>query len=166
MVHILGGPGGPGAMQAFLSGPDLQRIVDAEGDPSETRESTVDKYFDIVGFDPRGAGSTTPPVMCFPDPVSQRNWELQVATEGMLGSGWDALQRNWQRTEALNSGCSVYDMSSLETDEPMMSFVNTRLVAEDMLTIVERHGEWREKQGQAAHKCHESDETRAILERT
>ncbi|KAJ6099007.1 hypothetical protein N7467_000542 [Penicillium canescens] len=161
-----GGPGGPGTMQAFLSGPDLQQIVDAEGDPSETRESTVDKYFDIIGFDPRGAGSTTPPVMCFPDPVSQRNWELQVATEGMLGSGWDALQRNWQRTEALNSGCSVYDMSSLETDEPMMSFVNTRLVAEDMLTIIERHGEWREMQGQAAHKCHGSDETQAILERT
>jgi pimeloyl-ACP methyl ester carboxylesterase len=156
-------------MQAFVSGPDLQLIVDAEGDPSETMDSTVDKYFDIIGFDPRGAGSTTPAVMCFPDPVSQRNWELQITTEGMLGSGWDALQRNWQRTEALNSGCSVNDMSSPETDEPMMSYVNTRLVAEDMLTIIERHGEWREMQGQEAQKgrgCHGSEESQAILERT
>ena len=71
-----------------------------------------DKYFDIIGFDPRGVGSTTPAVMCFPDPTSQRDWELQLEAEGMLGSCPDALQRNWQRTQALNQGCSVYDMST------------------------------------------------------
>ncbi|KAK4862864.1 hypothetical protein LT330_002997 [Penicillium expansum] len=138
-----GGPGGPGTMQAFLAGRNLQLIIDAEADPNETGEETGNKYFDIIGFDPRGVGSTTPPVMCFPDPVSQRNWELQVSAEGMLGSGPDSLQRNWQRTHALNSGCSVFDMSSLGADEPMMSYVNTPLVAQDMLTIIERHGEWQ-----------------------
>ncbi|OQE84748.1 hypothetical protein PENNAL_c0026G05925 [Penicillium nalgiovense] len=169
-----GGPGGPGTMQAFEAGRNLQLIIDAEADPKETGaeagEETGNKYFDIIGFDPRGVGSTTPPVMCFPDPVSQRNWELQVSAEGMLGSGPDALQRNWQRTEALNSGCSVFDMSSLESDEQMMSYVNTPLVAQDMLTIIERHGEWRENEGrraQTAHnKCHGLDERNAVLQRT
>ena len=157
-------------MQAFVSGRNLQLIVDAEADPTETGEETGNKYFDIIGFDPRGVGSTTPPVMCFPDPVTQRNWELQVSAEGILGSGSDSLQRNWQRTEALNSGCSVFDMSSPGTDEPMMSYVNTPLVAQDMLTIIERHGEWREKEGQRAqtahNKCHGLDEGDTILERT
>ncbi|QQK39502.1 Proteinase, putative [Penicillium digitatum] len=165
-----GGPGGPGTVQAFETGRNLQLIIDAEVDPKETGAETGNKYFDIIGFDPRGVGSTTPPVMCFPDPVSQRNWELQVSAEGMLGSGPDSLQRNWQRTHALNSGCSVTDRSSLGADEPMMSYVNTRLVAQDMLTIVERHGEWREKEGlraQKAHnRCHGLDEADAILKRT
>lgn len=149
-------------MQAFVSGRNLQLIVDAEADPRESAES--DKYFDIIGFDPRGVGSTTPPVMCFPDPVSQRNWELQVSVEGMLGSGSDSLLRNWQRTEALNSGCSVYDMSDPDAEEQMMSFINTPLVARDMLTIVERHGEWRGKEA-SKHMVHHCDPA-SILERT
>ncbi|KAJ5697035.1 hypothetical protein N7536_007447 [Penicillium majusculum] len=165
-----GGPGGPGTMQAFVAGRDLQLIIDAEAGPEETGEESGNRYFDIIGFDPRGVGSTTPPVMCFPGPVSQRNWELQVSAEGMLGSGPDSLQRNWQRTQALNLGCSVFDMSSLGTDEPMMSYVNTPLVAQDMLTIIERHGEWREKEGQRAqiahNKCHGLDQANAILKRT
>ncbi|KAJ5187880.1 hypothetical protein N7449_010874 [Penicillium cf. viridicatum] len=165
-----GGPGGPGTMQAFVAGRDLQLIIDAEADPKETGEESGNKYFDIIGFDPRGVGSTTPPVMCFPDPVSQRNWGLQVSAEGMLGSGPDSLQRNWQRTQALNLGCSVFDMSSLGADEPMMSYINTPLVAQDMLTIIERHGEWREKEGQRAqiahNNCHGLDEANAILKRT
>lgn len=157
-------------MQAFLAGRDLQLIIDAEANPRETGDEITNKYFDIIGFDPRGVGSTTPPVMCFPDAVSQRNWELQVSAEGMLGSGIGSLQRNWQRTEALNSGCSVYDRSSLGADEPMMSYVNTPLVARDMLTIIERHGEWREKEGQKAltafSKCRGLNETSSMLERT
>ncbi|KAJ5503690.1 Peptidase S33 tripeptidyl aminopeptidase-like C-terminal [Penicillium fimorum] len=165
-----GGPGGPGTMQAFVAGRNLQLIIDAEADPHETGEESDNKYFDIIGFDPRGVGSTTPPVMCFPDPVSQRNWELQVSAEGMLGSGPDSLQRNWQRTEALNSGCSVLDMSSLGAEEPMMAYVNTPLVARDMLTIIERHGEWREKEGQAAqrahNRCHGLDDANSVLHRT
>lgn len=156
-------------MQAFESGRNLQLIVDADANPNDIGGETIDKYFDIIGFDPRGVGSTTPPVMCFPDPVSQRNWELQVAAEGMLGSGSDSLLRNWQRNEALNSGCSLYDMSDPGADEQMMSFINTPLVARDMLTIVERHGEWREKEARkasAVYECHGAGETRAMLKRT
>lgn len=165
----IGGPGGPGTMQAFVSGRNLQLIVDAERDPRDPRGEAIDKYFDIIGFDPRGVGSTTPPVMCFPDPVSQRNWELQVSVEGMLGSGSDSLLRNWQRTEALNSGCSVWDMSSTDSDEQMMTFLNTPLVARDMLTIIERHGEWREKEAHKVakvHACHGADDASTMFQRT
>lgn len=133
-----------------------------------------DKYFDIIGFDPRGVGSTTPALTCFPDPLSQRNWELQVEAEGMIGSGAEALKRSWQRTQALNLGCSVYEMGSefgsVAQNESMMNYVNTPLVARDMLTLVERHGEWRGKVGLEAQTVHDErhgyDATRAIVERT
>ena len=158
-------------MQAFLSGRNLQTIVDAETDPIFPAPENTDKYFDIIGFDPRGVGSTRPAVTCFPDPVSQRNWELQVAAEGMLGSSPDALLRNWQRTQALNSGCSVWEMTNLyEGNDSMMEYVSTPLVARDMVTIIERHGEWREKEGLKAQvaydQSHGPEESRAILRRT
>lgn len=159
-------------MQAFLSGHNLQTIVDAEGEPNFPGVENGDKYFDIIGFDPRGVGSTTPAVTCFPDPISQRNWELQVETEGMLGSGPDSLRRNWQHTLALNEGCSAYEMTATEEErnQTMMEYVSTPLVARDMITIIERHGEWREKQGLKAQLAYDQtygpEESRAILRRT
>ncbi|KAJ5605461.1 Peptidase S33 tripeptidyl aminopeptidase-like C-terminal [Penicillium lagena] len=167
-----GGPGGPGTLQAFVSGRDLQKIVDAENDPTVFPPSggTADKYFDIIGFDPRGVGATTPAVVCFPDAVSQRNWELQLEAEGMLGSSADALHRNWQRTMALNTGCSTTDLFGEDGEEAMMAHLNTPLVAQDMATIIERHGEWRGLQGQKAQQihdqCHGYDEMREIERRT
>ncbi|KAJ5108463.1 hypothetical protein N7456_005138 [Penicillium angulare] len=167
-----GGPGGRGTLQAFLSGRNLQTIVDAENEPGldSGSESASDKYFDIIGFDPRGVGYTTPALTCFPDSVSQRNWELQVEAEGMLGSSPDALKRIWQRTQALNLGCSVYEMNAAYENDSMMAYVNTPLVARDMLTIVERHGEWRENEGGKAQQAFDEsngyDHTRAIVKRT
>lgn len=154
----------------MLSGRNLQTIVDAEGDPTTDEFNADDKYFDIIGFDPRGVGSTTPTVACFPDPMAQRNWELQVEAEGILGSSVDSLARNWQRTSALNQGCSIKEMVKHPDGDSMLSYLSTTLVARDMVTITERHGEWREKQGQKAQvhhdKCHGFDEKRTIARRT
>ncbi|KAJ5641642.1 hypothetical protein N7490_005642 [Penicillium lividum] len=165
-----GGPGGSGTLQASLSGRNLQTIVDAEMDPDSGLGGSEDRYFDVIGFDPRGVGHTTPAVTCFPNQNSQRNWELVVEAEGMIGSSGDAFQKSWQRTQALNLGCSVYEMNDIQRNDSMMSYVNTALVARDMLTIIERHGEWREKQGrkaQGAHdECHGYDTKRSIIQRT
>lgn len=90
----------------------------------------------------------------------------------MLGSGPDSLCRNWQYALALNEGCSVYEMAATEAEmnQTMMEYVNTPLVARDMVTIIERHAEWREKQGIKAQLVHDQtygpDESRAILRRT
>ncbi|KAJ5912957.1 Peptidase S33 tripeptidyl aminopeptidase-like C-terminal [Penicillium tannophilum] len=165
-----GGPGGSGALQALLSGRHLQTIVDAENEPSSGLGGPDDKYFDIIGFDPRGVGQTTPAVTCFPDSTSQRNWELAVEAEGLIGSSEDALRKSWQRTQALNLGCSAHEMNDIQQNASMLAYVNTPLVARDMLTIVERHGEWREREGleaQEAHdSCHGYDTTRSIAKRT
>ena len=165
-----GGPGGSGTLQTLISGHNLPTIIDAESDPDDGPVNSKDKYFDIIGFDPRGVGSTTSAVTCFPDSTSQRFWELQVESEGMLGSRPDSLWRNWQNTLALNSGCSVWEMTETDENETMTSYATTPLVAHDMITIVERHGEWREADGikmQANHdKCHGTDNTQLIVERS
>ncbi|KAJ5919828.1 Peptidase S33 tripeptidyl aminopeptidase-like C-terminal [Penicillium verhagenii] len=164
------GPGGPGTLQALLSGRNLQTIIDAESDPSSGEKHSDDRYFDVIGFDPRGVGHTTPAVTCFPDGSSQRSWELAVEAEGMIGSSENALQNSWQRTQALNQGCSVYEMTGSDQEDLMMAYINTPLVARDMLTIIERHGEWREKEGLRAQNAHDIrhgyDSTRAIIQRT
>lgn len=136
-------------MQVLAAGRDLQTIVDAEESPDTTENTTQAKYFDLIGFDPRGVNNTTPGFSCFPDLSSQVAWELQMEADGMLGSSESSFMRHWQRAQALNSGCSL----NLATppageDEALGNHVNTVPVARDMLEIMEHHAEWREKQGQ------------------
>ncbi|RAK99936.1 putative proteinase [Aspergillus ibericus CBS 121593] len=153
-----GGPGGSGVAQVLRGGRSLQTTVDAEADPNveDPERISQDKYFDIIGFDPRGVNNTTPGFSCFPNLFSQRNWELQVAAEGMLGSSDDAFWRTWDRAIALNTGCSAsLTMPSKDGEEALGEHLNTPPVARDMLEIAERHGEWREKQGLAGQRQHD-----------
>ncbi|KAL2823829.1 TAP-like protein-domain-containing protein [Aspergillus cavernicola] len=167
-----GGPGGSGVAQALLSGRNLQTIVDATAIPSaDTMDKSLDQYFDIIGFDPRGVDNTTPSFSCFPNLFSQKSWELQAEADGMLGSSADSFMRNWQRAIALNIGCSqAITKPSGPGEDVLGEHTNTPPVARDMLEIVERHGEWREKQGLEAQRRHDHryglDPQRAIIART
>ncbi|GFF43102.1 tripeptidyl aminopeptidase [Aspergillus udagawae] len=168
-----GGPGGSGVGQALLSGRDMQMIVDAEADPAlptKTAYSSA-RYFDIIGFDPRGVNNTTPGFSCFPNSFSQRNWELQVEADGMLGSSDDSLMRSWQRAISLGAACSqALQSAPAGTDEALGEHLNTPTVARDMLEIIERHGEWRERQGQVEQReydrTHGYDLQQRIVTRT
>jgi pimeloyl-ACP methyl ester carboxylesterase len=168
-----GGPGGSGVGQALLLGRDLQIIVDAEVDPAlsaETANSSA-RYFDVIGFDPRGVNNTTPGFSCFPDSFSRKNWELQVEADGMLGSSDDSLMRSWQRALALGAACSEALQSVPEgTGEALGEHLNTPPVARDMLEIIERHGEWRERQGQAQQREYDRmygyDQQQSVVART
>ncbi|KAL1970730.1 hypothetical protein VTN77DRAFT_4374 [Rasamsonia byssochlamydoides] len=148
-----GGPGGSGVAQLLQSGRNLQTIADSEVDPEETFDEKS-KYFDIIGFDPRGVNNTTPRFSCFPDMFSRRNWELQQEADGMLGSSEDSLMRNWQRNRALAEGCSEQISAKIDGQEALGEHMNTSPVVEDMIEIVERHAEWREKQGIAQQRAH------------
>ncbi|KAL4885726.1 TAP-like protein-domain-containing protein [Aspergillus karnatakaensis] len=165
-----GGPGGSGVTQALLSGHNLQTIADATASPS-TSDRSADLYFDIIGFDPRGVNNTTPGFSCFPSLFSQRNWELQAEADGILGSSTDSLMRNWQRAVALNTGCSqALSTPSGSGEEALGEHINTPPVARDVLEIVERHGEWREKQGLDAQLSDDEmygyDPQQPLVERT
>uniref|UniRef100_A0A093W186 Putative hydrolase n=2 Tax=Talaromyces marneffei PM1 TaxID=1077442 RepID=A0A093W186_TALMA len=146
-----GGPGGSGVAQALTTGRNLQTIVDADIDfLTESHKHNDSFYFDIIGFDPRGVNNTTPQFSCFPSLLSKVNFGLQAEADGILGSSADSLMRNWQRRAALSQSCSEVLLArdgNDSTGEVLGEHLNTVPVARDMLEIIERHAEWREKQG-------------------
>ncbi|RVX74486.1 hypothetical protein B0A52_01612 [Exophiala mesophila] len=160
-----GGPGGSGVAKVLYHGELIQQVVDSDRTLNESHDS--DKYFDIIGFDPRGVNHSTPVLSCFQDNFARQVWNLQSEAEGILGSSGASLRIAWRRARALADGCS----SRLDgSNQTILEHVNTTPVAADMAEIIERHGQWREKQGQqaqraynTAHKCHADNE---IISRT
>lgn len=113
----------------------IQTIVDGSGDGGEDDQ----KYFDIISFDPRGVKETTPNLHCFPDAFSQQVWLLDRPGYGELYESNTTFSLEWARTEALGQSCTA-DRDS----EDMVPYVNTAQVVEDMVEIIERHGQWRQ----------------------
>ena len=168
-----GGPGGSGIEILERHSRTIQMIVDTELDPSKTESGplrAVSKYFDIMSFDPRGVNKTTPHFSCFPDPLSRSLWYMQSGAEGILGSSEDSFINVWTRTKAVSEGCSKRSEENKDSEPGLAYHINTTPVVADMVEIIERHGEWREKeakrliaQKQGATDRKHSD---AILERT
>ncbi|KAG9774618.1 hypothetical protein KCU88_g5405, partial [Aureobasidium melanogenum] len=175
-----GGPGGSGVAKVLYHGGLIQQIVDAANE-TRTTESDSDshqdsdgqhKYFDIVGFDPRGVNNSTPILTCFPDNFARQTWDLQVQAEGLLGSSEGSLRTAWRRARAYTEGCSSrHPGQSENTTSNYLEHVNTTPVAADMAQIIERHGEWREREGvkeaqEAAFHGQHRDSRQSIIART
>ena len=102
-----GGPGGSGMSQAVLASANLA-------------DSPIVQRFDIVGFDPRGVGSSTPAIRCF-SPAERDSGEDQTTLLATSGS-WDK-----DDTRALVEKCARNSGG-----EQVLSAVGTRNVARDM----------------------------------
>lgn len=133
-----GGPGGAGAAFAVAIAESLQIIVDSELEPETPSEDG--KYYDLIGFDPRGIGFTEPGAFCMPDQPAEWSWALREATEGLLGSSDAALGRLWSMTHAWGTSCRQAEDS--ENGPDIKKYMSTAFVARDMLEIVERHAEY------------------------
>jgi pimeloyl-ACP methyl ester carboxylesterase len=97
------------------------------------------RYYDIIGFDPRGIGWTEPHAECMADAATW-SWTLREGEEGILGSSDAALGRLWSMTHAWGTSC---EQSVEAEDAPdIKQYMTTALVARDMLEIVERHATW------------------------
>lgn len=143
-----GGPGGPGASFALAIGETIQWVVDSASSPAES--ATEARYFDIIGFDPRGIGETEPSATCISDPAAAWSWKLRESEEGILGSSDAALGRLWSKTHAFGSSCKL--AMDAEDGPDIKQFMTTAFVARDMLEIVERHAEYNAHQiAQATH---------------
>ncbi|KAJ6582248.1 TAP-like protein-domain-containing protein [Mycena capillaripes] len=119
---ILVNPGGPGA-----SGVDFVLGWGA-------RISTiVGPEFDVIGFDPRGIGRSTPRVSFF-SRTEREIWGDPKALS--INSSADALARAWARG-------TVEGQLAGERDDGSLAFINTDHTARDMLRIVQAHS--REK---------------------
>lgn len=142
-----GGPGGPGAFFALLMGNALQQVVDPSSGPSDASPDA--KYYDIIGFDPRGIGMSEPIAKCMPSVPSSWSWVLRENDQGIIGSSDAALGRLWSMTHAFGSSCE----KAMEdrTGPDIKQYMSTAFVARDMLEITEKHSEYvAEQQAQLA----------------
>lgn len=133
-----GGPGGPGAAFAVMVGGALQDIVDSDIYPARSGDDA--RYYDIIGFDPRGIGETEPTAACMPDVTLYWSWNLRQNEEGIFGSSDAALSRHWSMTHAWGASCK----RTMEAHEgpSILRYMTTAFVARDMLEIVEKHASY------------------------
>lgn len=112
---ILYNPGGPGASGAEY----VQQYADYLLRP-EVREQ-----YDLVGFDPRGVGSSTP-VSCYGDPQELYDWlwEIPEGPQPEPLSDED-LQRQLADAQRLGESC-------LQNTGPLLDKVGTEQVASDL----------------------------------
>lgn len=138
--------------QVIRAGRHIQELVDASTPPSQTTGRDA-KYFDIIGFDSRGVNNTTPRIKCFPNEHKRQEWDIQVAAEGLVGRSDADFNVAWARAKALGKTCSQ------ETDiDGMGRYINSAQVVEDMVEIIERHGEWRQLEGKRLLTATEKEE--------
>ena len=130
-----GGPGGSGATFVLGLGKSLQTIVDSGSAPAINDVNA--KYYDILGFDPRGIGQTTPQAYCTADVAAAWSWTLREDTEGILGSSDAALGRLWSMSHAWGTACK--QTMDEEDGFDIKQYMSTAFVARDMLEIVEKH---------------------------
>ncbi|PQE15097.1 Peptidase S33 tripeptidyl aminopeptidase-like C-terminal protein [Rutstroemia sp. NJR-2017a BVV2] len=157
-----GGPGGSGVNSIFDGGRQVQQVADAHASGPGKHLFSDERYFDIVGFDPRGINKTTPKLSCFPDSLARGIWVLQEEAEGFIGSSDIALDTKWSRLVSLSEGCSSIWKS--EKQDTLPYHMNTPVVVTDMVEIVERHGEWRELQASAwLDSCEGQKSTSGLL---
>ena len=137
-----GGPGGAGAAFALDVAEAVQAVVDPGLQPGHA--SSDARYFDIIGFDPRGIGWTEPAARCMPDQPSTWSWNLRETSEGLIGSSDAALGRLWSMTHAFGASCKLAEQDQDGPD--IKQYMSTAFVARDMLEISERHAEYVAKE--------------------
>ncbi|KAF7370114.1 Abhydrolase-4 domain-containing protein [Mycena sanguinolenta] len=114
-----GGPGGSGVDTVAAAGTLLSTIIGPE--------------FDIIGFDPRGIGRSTPRISFFGSRAERQIWTVESVSTFSVNSSADALARAWARGIVLGQLAGKGDNGSLR-------FMTTDHTARDMLKIVQAHG--------------------------
>jgi pimeloyl-ACP methyl ester carboxylesterase len=120
-----GGPGGSGITLVHDVGPWLQEIVDDK------------KHYELLSFDPRGVHHTTPTSACFGDSLSRQVFKAKGSVLGSLDST-EGLNSKWAAMDGFGSLCAGEEVAGYVDGSNIRSYVSTRLVARDMIAIVDR----------------------------
>lgn len=164
----IGGPGSSGIDFTIKHGKTYQMIVDSGIDPSidDIDSHNSPKYYDILGMDPRGVNNTTPHYSCFPTASLRDIWSLQSNAQGIIGSSDNAFDNLFERMKALSEGCSKRFASGENAEDRLGFHMNTSPVVADMVEVLERHGQWREKKAVADIGQSSESYATAVKERT
>jgi len=136
VVFNPGGPGGSGVEMIKKMGHKFRTLLSAG---PETNQATA-KYFDIIGFDPRGVGMTRPLAPAFADYQDAAYFAAQQRSFGMADTSDVAFDNLWASTIAASGSAS-----GLATERGIGRHMSTAPVARDIIEIAERYGEWREQ---------------------
>ena len=137
ILFNFGGPGGSGVELIALYGPSLDVILNSKGT----------KYYDLIGWDPRGVGHSTPILDGFPNPISRHDYIGKLADTSETISESSTSFNKFYDMKGLYGKllASSIESSNISTQEHPARFMGTTSVARDMIEIIERHGEWREE---------------------
>ena len=127
-----------------------------------------ERFFDILSWDPRGVGQSTPSHPGISDPGTNREFTQQLAAIGLSLEENEVFNKVWSLKRIYGATISSPEIGQTEDGELVGQFVSTANVVRDMVEIVERHGEWREKTARrlvANSSCDEGS-ARKLLERT
>ncbi|KAF7903923.1 hypothetical protein EAF00_001257 [Botryotinia globosa] len=122
-----GGPGGSGTFSLRRNGYNLQKIVG--------------KNHDIISFDPRGIGASTPLINCWGS--SRQNAKIwRLSDVGVVDSHPGMLNDAYARASALSKTCeeNMEREARARGEESLLKFVSTTSVARDMLEIMRKTG--------------------------
>ncbi|KII90370.1 hypothetical protein PLICRDRAFT_696949 [Plicaturopsis crispa FD-325 SS-3] len=131
---ILVNPGGPGGAGTHL--------VQSRG---EALSKIVGPSYDILGFDPRGTGATTPSSRCFD---SRSQYDILVSQAGPLSFNDTSIPLERSRQKLVGQRC-LQELGGNGKEDPNGTaeewgparFMSTASVATDMLHIVEKLGQ-------------------------
>ena len=117
-----GGPGGSGTLLTISMGRALGAIV-GEG-------------YDVLGFDPRGIGASTPRVDCFEDEAEREIWSVQGGYR-LVNASDDTLTMYRARERLVGRRCE----ERVGGDGGIARFAGTPSVARDMVEIAKKLGQ-------------------------
>ncbi|MBE3046785.1 alpha/beta fold hydrolase [Candidatus Bathyarchaeota archaeon] len=117
-----GGPGGSGVDIALRWGERIQNILDGK------------KHYEIIGFDPRGVGRTTPGANCYPDELTRAYEVFQAHGAGYLTPDNDKL--TWRHALAKSFGKRCGE--ALGGDGGILRYASSSSVARDMVEIIDQ----------------------------
>ena len=124
---VLVNPGGPG-------GSGTEYI----GDQGSLISSTIGDSFDVIGFDPRGIGASTPRLDCFATELERNMWNVQEGQQLLNASDEPLLGFYAARAKVVGERCAQL---SSATAGDIARFMGTASVATDMLKIAEKLGQ-------------------------
>jgi pimeloyl-ACP methyl ester carboxylesterase len=132
-----GGPGGSGVQFLLGWGEKIRRLVDDEGK----------RHYEVVSFDPRGVGSSTPSATCFDDPFGETTFRAAYGPDANVGDSDAMLRLHWAAAKGRAKLCeerSAHD--KLANGENIREYMGTPEVARDMLELVHKIEEERSSQ--------------------
>ncbi|VUC27330.1 unnamed protein product [Clonostachys rosea] len=121
-----GGPSGSGIRLVLTLGGQTQKILDGN------------KKYEILSFDPRGVGLSTPNADCFRDEYTRNGYLLEDRSMGKPDAGPEILKRKFAHAAMVGQLCKARDAT-----ENIRGFMSTSSVARDMVQIVDVLAEMR-----------------------